>query len=295
MVLEVACDESGSEGEKLVGGVTDVFAHASVPVGLDVARAVVLDVRRRIRSPAEEYKANHLLREKHRDVLLWWLGESGPIHGRAHVHLTDKTFFLLTRILDDGPARVLRRAFPAVLGAVRWAAFLDSVNNLLRVRIRRGETTSADAFFRTVDHLRRFDLPDDLAEALGLVAAARPAVEAHRADLRDRPRALPALDPMIPAILRTVRHWSADGPVAVVHDEQLSLTAHRIERITELAGGRLASLRLVDSRDDARVQLADFLAGVARRIASDELDGRGDAELVALLRPYVDPASTWSG
>jgi hypothetical protein len=44
---------------------------------------------------------------------------------------------------------------------------------------------------------------------------------------------------------------------------------------------------------DPRVQIADFLAGVARKVASDELDGRGDAELVALLRTYVDPASVW--
>src|SRR6478752_4290291 len=30
VLLEVACDESGSEGEKLVGGSTDTFAHAHV-------------------------------------------------------------------------------------------------------------------------------------------------------------------------------------------------------------------------------------------------------------------------
>lgn len=28
--LEVACDESGSDGENLTGGNTDVFAHAGV-------------------------------------------------------------------------------------------------------------------------------------------------------------------------------------------------------------------------------------------------------------------------
>ena len=32
VLLEVACDESGSEGEKLVRGSTDTFAHASVDV-----------------------------------------------------------------------------------------------------------------------------------------------------------------------------------------------------------------------------------------------------------------------
>jgi hypothetical protein len=57
--------------------------------------------------------------------------------------------------------------------------------------------------------------------------------------------------------------------------------------------GRLADLTLVDSRWDARVQVADFLAGVARKIASDQLKRRSDPELVALLRPYVDSHSIW--
>jgi len=54
---------------------------------------------------------------------------------------------------------------------------------------------------------------------------------------------------------------------------------------------RLQGLRLVDSRGDARVQLADFLAGIARVIASDELNERGDPHLTALLRPYVGASS----
>ncbi|MFH8773081.1 hypothetical protein [Streptomyces sp. NPDC017958] len=39
------------------------------------------------------------------------------------------------------------------------------------------------------------------------------------------------------------------------------------------------------SRLDARVQLADLLAGIARRIASAEPGGRGDPGPVARLRP----------
>ena len=32
-VVEVACDEPGSEGEKLIGATTDVFAHPGVRLG----------------------------------------------------------------------------------------------------------------------------------------------------------------------------------------------------------------------------------------------------------------------
>lgn len=41
------------------------------------------------------------------------------------------------------------------------------------------------------------------------------------------------------------------------------------------------------------MQLADFLAGVARKLASDELNGYGDPVLTALLRPYIGAASVW--
>jgi hypothetical protein len=63
--------------------------------------------------------------------------------------------------------------------------------------------------------------------------------------------------------------------------------------LSHSARGRLAGLTLVDSTVDPRVQVADILAGTARKIASDELNDRGDAELTALLRPYVDPHSIW--
>jgi hypothetical protein len=54
-------------------------------------------------------------------------------------------------------------------------------------------------------------------------------------------------------------------------------------------------VRFVDSRSDARVQIADFLAGVARRIASDDLNGRGDVRLTGLLESFVDAESVWDG
>ena len=73
----------------------------------------------------------------------------------------------------------------------------------------------------------------------------------------------------------------------VVHDEQSALTAGRLRRLQEtLADGRdlspLAGLVTVDSRDDARVQVADLLAGTARRWP--DLDD-------VVLRPYLSATS----
>ena len=57
--------------------------------------------------------------------------------------------------------------------------------------------------------------------------------------------------------------------------------------VLRILGASLHGLRFVDSRTDPRVQVADFLAGTARRIASDDLAGRGDPELTALVRLHA--------
>lgn len=94
-VREIACDESGYEGEKLIGSTTRLFAHASVLV--PAPGTILAELRDRIRSPATQYKANHLLREKHRAVLVWFLGPDGPMLGNGHVFLLDKAQFVRER------------------------------------------------------------------------------------------------------------------------------------------------------------------------------------------------------
>jgi hypothetical protein len=325
-LLEVACDESGYEGENLIGATTDVFAHASVRLSTESATNCIQEIRNRIRSPALEYKSTHLLREKHRSVLEWLLGPLGPIHGNARVHLTDKTFFVVGKVVDllvgegtyaasIGPyqdqqakamAVTLYREGQPTFGREQWGAFLESFNDLMRARNRRGARTSVDSFFRMVDVLRLAGARGRVDEIMGLLWQARPHADSFRARLLDNPKMIPALDPLIPAIVQAVVHWGEGRkPVSIVHDEHTALTEERIAQLKEIfskphpallrysPGGRLTSLRLVDSRSDPRVQVADFLAGVARKIASDELNDRGDAELTALLRPFVDSSSIW--
>src|SRR5579862_5288978 len=110
--------------------------------------------------------------------------------------------------------------------------------------------------------------------------------------------------PILPALAETVLFWSGgQRQVMVIHDEQSALTATRLERLQQvLADGAvlpaaatqdagappirvspLAGLVTVDSRDDPRVQVADLLAGAARR--SPDI---GDDDL---LQPLVSPTS----
>ncbi|WP_159039581.1 DUF3800 domain-containing protein [Streptomyces sp. TP-A0356] len=296
-LLEVACDESGSDGENLTSGNTDVFAHASVHLPLTSAAAHLQEIRDRIRSPAEEYKATHLLREKHRAVLEWLLGASGPLHGHAHVVLVEKAFFVVDRVVDlllggPEPALVLFHAGRDRFGDEPWLRFLEAANDLLRVRSTADPGAPVDSFFRAVDALHRAHPHGDVGEILALLGRADDRARSHRARIGESPAVVPVLNPLMPAIVRTAAYWSTAGhPVSLVHDEQNMLTAQRIAWITETAG--LTGLRLVDSRRDPRVQLADFLAGIARKIASDELNGHGDPTLTVLLRPYVDRDLLW--
>ncbi|WP_407561329.1 hypothetical protein [Streptomyces sp. 184] len=315
--LELVCDESGYEGENLVGGITDVFAHAGVVIPVADAADCIRELRGRIRSPATVYKANHLQREKHRGTLLWFLGPDGPLPGRARVHLTEKAFFAVARVVDllvagtdpadaaamlrgahpRGPAGVLYREGPAGYGRERWQAFLASFNELMWINTRRGAETSADGFFLLADALHREGAPGEAGRMLGLVRQARPRAEALRAALLADPRTVPALDSLLPALAAGVGYWGRDGAaVTVVHDRQTALTEERVARLYEVCRpprAHLRALRFVDAETDPRAQLADFLAGIARKRASDALAGLADPELDELLRPYVAPDSAW--
>ncbi|MEV0621883.1 hypothetical protein AB0I81_51790 [Nonomuraea sp. NPDC050404] len=305
--LEIACDESGSEGEKLVGGNSDVFTHAGVLMSAEAAAGCVAELRERAPTPATEYRAGHVLREKYRPALLWLLGPDGPVLGNVRVFLTDKPFYVVGKVAgllqeDHAPrlgldpraeatAVTLYREGGRAFGAERWNAFLDAFNYLLRAKNGQGVTASAEETFRLVDELR--GAGGAAGAFMEELWRARPRIAAFRERLLADPYVFPALDPLIPAIVSAVTHWGAGGPVTVVHDRQTTLTDERIAQLREILGGRMAGLRLVDSELDERVQIADVMAGVARKIALDELNGRAEPGLTALMRPYLDDSSIW--
>jgi hypothetical protein len=304
-VLEIACDESGYEGDKLIDTTTDLFAHASVALDAERAADCIRELRSRIRSPAEEYKAGHILRQKHRDVLTWFLASTSPVQGMAQVFLVDKVYFVLRTLaaeLLDGeqslavPERLYRQ-YRGAREDETWHAFLVAAGGLLRTRDRPDGLSSVDILYNAVDDLRRASTPEPLGAALDVLVQTRRRAESLRHRLDDSV-ALPVADPLLPAIISAVSHWNAGGrPIVIFHDQQNTLSAQRITLLTALvnasAPGRLVRLSLVDSQRDPRVQLADILGGAVRKIASDELNGRGDPELTSLLGPFISPQSIW--
>ncbi len=195
-----------------------------------------------------------------------------------------------------------------------WHAFLSCFVELVRTKKRHPtERRLVGAFFRTRDALAEGLGTRGVDAAAGAVLAAltRTRTRAVLARLAgDDPAVPPPLEPMLPALAETVLFWSAGRrQVLVVHDEQSALTATRLRRLQqtlaeapEWVGRRspapdgsgvdvsalgqlspLAGLITVDSRDDPRVQVADLLAGVARR--SPEIDRD------PLLRPFLTSTS----
>lgn len=336
--LEIACDESGWEGSNLAAGNSAVIAYASVRLDVDTAAECIRTLRSRSgpgqsgpdRSgqPCHEYKASHLLRANGGPALAEFLGPSGPVSGRARVHLTHKSCFILGRVLDlliggsaDAASLGLRpdqrlaslaarlcRTGPDTFGPGPWQAFLAASNVVLRADRRRRVRAPVDAFFGQVEVLRSLDGDRRVAGVLDELRHRRPEAYAARRQLLADRVLQPVLEPLIPALACTVLHWSRGRhPIAVVHDEQSALTERRMRRLEQILaapplgairlpdGGRFLRFRQVDSRTDPRVQVADLLAGVARKVATGGLPGRSDPELTALLRPYVDPGSRWCG
>src|SRR4029079_7877547 len=99
----------------------------------------------------------------------------------------------------------------------------------------------------------------------------------------------PPLEPMLPALAETVLFWSGGRRQGLaLRDEKSALPAGRLRRRQQARAARagqdgagrlpagvspLAGLVTVDSRDDPRVQMADLLAGVARRWPAAVDDG----------------------
>ena len=96
----IACDESGSEGENVTHAGHRVFVHASVAVGESESAEVMARVRRLAPSQAPEYKADQILRPMAAAAASWLLAADGPLAGRALVHLVDKDYFVVGKVVD---------------------------------------------------------------------------------------------------------------------------------------------------------------------------------------------------
>jgi hypothetical protein len=284
-VVEIACDESGFTGTNLLDPASPIITHASVDLTVDEAVELVATLRSGFQFSTYEFKSGHFLRSPGATEALEWC--LARMRGRAYVHLINKEFFLVTRIVDlllaepsyAAGTHLTQAQRPAARTLYRtgraygrdWQAFLSAFVELFRVKRRRHpDPVVVQRFFQARDELR------PAVELLG--ALDRDRVEGVLTRLfDDDPSIPPPLEPMLPALAETVLFWSGEQRrrVLVTHDEQSALTAVRLRRLqAALADGDgatpLAGLTMADSRDDPRIQVADLLAGVALRLPDSD-------------------------
>lgn len=319
-VVEIACDESGFSGTNLLHPASPVITHASVDLCIGEAVELITALRSGFGFWPNEFKSGQLLRNPAAGEALEWL--LAALRGRAHVHLVDKEYFLVTRIVDlllaepsyAAGTRLTQDHRPAALTLYRarhlagcnWSVFLAAFVELVRIKRRhRPDPLALERFFQARDALLRDRLGAPAEDVLDGLSRTRVQAVLTRLIAGDR-SIPPPLEPMLPALAETVLFWSGSGKrqVLVTHDEQSALTAGRLRRLQQvLADGvgssppddahetgsspagisPLAGLVMVDSRDDPRVQVADLLAGVPRRLPEivDDLS----------LQPFLSPTS----
>lgn len=322
--VEVACDESGNEGENLFASGSTVFVHASTDIDAVTAANIMDQVRADTRSQAPEIKSKTLLSPANEDVLLALL-QNPDLHGRVSVHLTEKRFFLASKLVDliveevmhergediyrDRRARawawILYREAPAQLGPA-WTALLDAFNELTWRRPGQSKASETSAFLAALDDARS-GATGRVAHILRIAHAGEPHVLDLAREASDTSKGvLRNLDPIVAAVGQTARTWHerTNADIRIVHDEAPAITTElKAALMLGLSAAATAELGVppvslvgintVDSKLEPRVQVADLFAGVARVCAQDALAGNPNEKWISALRPHLNDDSIW--
>lgn len=323
--LVVACDESGNDGENLLAGSSPVFAHASVTISKSAAAEIMAEVRARTGSQSAELKSRIIVHPKHEATARWLLKHPLLVNA-ASVHLTHKRYFVVTKLFDSTVEEIAHEDGydmysdgSALAGA-----------NILYFFAPLAYATKWDALLLAYQRFLRAKNVVDATSALAMLDSAFIAVSSAETPLRafvsrvhsgiSRLRALSALqlgqgidyrlrtlDPLIAAVGATVTVWAgaSSKPVELIHDAASEMSPERIAAIKynlarpenvspQLAGSgvELTNIELVDSQHDERVQVADLVAGLARVMGEQLIEGKVHP-LFAEIEPLISPYSIW--
>ncbi len=320
--IEIACDESGSDGENLIESRHRVFSHASTDLTMEEADDIVGKIRRLFRSQGAELKSKEMLTGNGIDRVAELFNETGPLHGRTHMHLLDKQYFAVGKIVDllveeeaygrgidlysNGVARQIAsdlfRHGRRALGGEHWDKLVSAFVSLIRRTQRKGTKATLEDFYAVVDDVRLRSHRTDVRRALALVWQSR-----RQAEQYSDPEALSQLrhlEPIMEALFPTASYWADrhDCPVRLVHDRQTIITEGATRLLVHIANNphpdiphavALAGIDQVDSRLDARVQIADLTAGLGRIAGELALEGGLPANIQSTVRPLIDKKSVW--
>lgn len=321
----IACDESGAEGENIMGSRDPVFVHASTSVSLMEAESLLSEVRMSTRTQAPEIKSRTALSKANRRPLLSLLDQIGD---RGNIYLLEKQFFMACKLVNtmvvepaanldldmvrNGRGRmmasVLHELGPSALGADLWTAVLHAFNDLIRLHARASASPPDPRIF--IDALRtarEVCTSMFVGEILAWIWEFRDHISNYGStDSRSRFR---EFDPMYGTLVSVAMTWRirlGDVPLEFLVDQYGPLDEQTIENIKaaatdplspnpdDLPRGNLAAIRMDDSKADCRVQIADVLAGCGQVIAALANSGTLDDELQNRTREMLDCNGMWA-
>ena len=193
----------------------------------------------------------------------------------------------------------LYRQGDAVFGLQRWQAFLIAAGKALRATSRWVPATAVSDFEGELGELAAAPAPAPVREALLRLRRRRGTGESGATVAGGRlppaasARAAAAGADALRARLGSAHRDSRRGARRAVGADAVAGQRRSPTGWTGAHPGHVLDLRRVDSRDDPRVQIADLVAGIARRAAASLLIGRPDRRLIDLVTPMVDPRSVW--
>lgn len=322
--VQIACDESGSEGENLIDGSSRIFAHGSTDLDSDAASQLIDGLKVAVKFKGFELKSTTLLQsDSRRAALLANFAPGGLLSERAKFLVIDKWYMAAAKVIDlvieedayaNGidiygtgeaywMAQTLFQQGPRAFGETRWQKLLGDFVSFARRKQRSGTKTTEAELVQTIDDLRLKNYRQKVADIMQRLWAGRQY-------LTDYGPGNPAvnmgtLEPIVPAIVSTAKAWHQVHriPIVIIHDRQAALTAAAVNDILAVTKVRwpnmgvpppIATLQQVDSRTDARVQVADLVAGVGVWAASNALAGTLSDQDADLIRPYVMADSMWA-
>lgn len=322
--VEIACDESGSDGENLVKGGSRVFALGSTDLVMEEAREVMADLRAATGFAGNELKSSTLLKSKYLAVTLGVFGPGGALDGRAKVFLVDKWYMAVCKIVDlvieehaysngiqlhvTGDARRIAinlfREGPRAFHIEDWNRLLSEFVSFVRSTQRRGTKTTLEELLTTIDDLRLRARRNRVSTAMTMLWEGRAQLESYSSGPVDEDQ-LRTLDPIIPAVFETARAWhdATDLPIQLIHDRQGVLTVATRDVLKQLGAHPhpefpfavpLQGIELVDSRDDPRVQVADLVAGLGCSAGREALRGKLNDSVADVVRPAIAAKSLWA-
>ncbi|KQP63738.1 DUF3800 domain-containing protein [Nocardioides sp. Leaf285] len=308
----VATDESGWDGEQLIGRYDRFMTIGSVACD-DINAEAVLDHLRRTGgiTATGELKFKHVARSQRR---LEALGEvvvsKDLLGGRCSIYVVDKHYMAAAKLVDllieeyaherrinlyaDAMNVVMSRALAteaaAQIGDELHLQLLQTVVDFASMPNADGEVVAVTALMDCIARAHEATTGGLPRRVLELATRCEKQAHEHLHHLRrlsrdDDPGVAP-LEPLVPAIAALVGNWVQRlGPVSVLADEQLTLTDEVLDTVSRISPmtlnehrtgwqrrGPRATVHRGRSVDHPSIQVADLIAGAGLAVARSELD-----------------------